>query len=350
MGRRGLHRGTRPGGNLPSVKTKISPTVVGAFVIGAFALLVVALLTFGGINFFDRPQRFIVYFDESVHGLDLGSPVKLRGVRVGRVVALNIRYDEKTNHSVVAVVCELSRDVMTDSRGGVVDVTDRGALLNLVERGLRARLQFLGLATGLLYVELDLLDPKEFPVAAQPPDPRYVVVPAAPSAVSEILAGASEILANVRKIDFAGLVRTLNGLMTDARKQLDGLDLKAVVEQWRKTGAQVETLAGNPELKQTLENLNGAVADLRQVMNRLDQQIEPTSKDLADTLAEARKTIQAFNGTAVAAQEFIAAQGGLGTELVATMQQLSEAADAVKRLADFLERNPNALITGRKRP
>lgn len=318
--------------------------------IGALALLVVALLTFGGLNFFDKPQRFIVYFNESIHGLDLGSPVKLRGVRVGRVVALNVRYDEKTNVSVVAVVCELSKDVVTDARGAVIDVSSRAELQTLVDRGLRARLQFLGLATGLLYVELDLLDPQEFPPDPNLSDPRYIVIPAVPSAVSEILAGASELLANVKKVDFFGLSRALTGLIAEARKQLDGLDVKGAVEQWKKTGAQIESLAANPDFKKTLENLNGAVTDLRRTMAKLDAQIEPTSKQFADTLAEAKKTIQAFNATAASVQGFISTHGGLGGEIGTTLEHLQEAADAVKRLADFLERNPNALITGRKRP
>ena len=68
------------------MKTKAGPAIVGAFVIGAFVLIVVALLAFGGVSFFSKPERFMVMFDESIHGLDLGSPVKLRGVRVGRVV------------------------------------------------------------------------------------------------------------------------------------------------------------------------------------------------------------------------------------------------------------------------
>ena len=65
------------------MKTKISPAIIGTFVVGAFALGVIALLTFGGVSFFAKPQRFVVYFDESIHGLTLGSPVKLRGVPVG---------------------------------------------------------------------------------------------------------------------------------------------------------------------------------------------------------------------------------------------------------------------------
>src|SRR3954471_10050928 len=144
------------------MKTKVSPAIVGAFVIGAFALGIVSLLAFGGFSFFARPDRFVVYFDESTHGLDLGSPVKLRGVRVGRVVSLNLRYDEPTNRSAIAVVCELNKDVVTDPSGSVIDI-DRTKLETLVRRGLRARLDMAGFATGLLFVQLDFFDPKEYP-------------------------------------------------------------------------------------------------------------------------------------------------------------------------------------------
>ena len=87
------------------MKTKVSPAVVGAFALGAFALGVIALLAFGGVNLFSKPQRFVVYFDESIHVLDLGSPVKLRGVRVGRVAELVVRYDQAKNRSLVVLMC-----------------------------------------------------------------------------------------------------------------------------------------------------------------------------------------------------------------------------------------------------
>jgi len=48
------------------MKTKVSPAIVGAFVIGAFALGIIALLTVGGVSIFAKPQRFVVYFDESI--------------------------------------------------------------------------------------------------------------------------------------------------------------------------------------------------------------------------------------------------------------------------------------------
>jgi paraquat-inducible protein B len=332
------------------VKTKVSPAIVGMFVIGAFALAVIALLTFGGVNFFSKPQRFAVYFDESIHGLDLGSPVKLRGVRVGRVVGLNIRYDDKTNRSVVAVVCEFSKDMVTDPMGVTIDVASREELQRLVDHGLRAQLGVLGLATGLLFVELDFFNPKEYPVEAHVAETKYVMVPAVPSAISEFQASASEILANLKKVDFAGLSRELATLLAETQKHLDGVDLKGVTEQWKKTGAQVEALATSPEIKQTFANLNTALVDLHTVLTRLDTEVVPAGRELAATLAQAKVALASFNDAATAAQRFIAAHSGLGDEMVGTLEQLNEAADAVRRLADFLERNPNALLTGKKRP
>lgn len=318
--------------------------------IGAFALAVLALLSFGGIHFFEKPERFVVYFDESISGLDQGSAVKMRGVRVGRVTNLSILYDGSKNRSVVAVVCELNRDMVKDPTGVTIDVSSRAELERLVERGLRAQLGVAGLATGLLFVELDFRDPREYPAQVPAPNERYVVVPQIPSTISELQTGIADVLGKIKTIDFPGLAKDIGALAQTARKEIDGVDLRGAVDQWKKTGAQIEALAANPDFKKTFDNLNGAISDLRVTIAKVDGQIAPTTKEIADTMAEARKTMEAFTSTATAAQSFIAAQGGVGPELTRTLMQLSEAADSVTRLVDFLERNPNALITGRKRP
>lgn len=332
------------------MKTKLSPAIVGAFVIGAFALGVISLLSFGGVTFFSKPQRFVVYFNESIHGLDLGSPVKLRGVRVGRVTDLNIRFDEKTNRSVVAVVCEFSKDMVTDTKGALVNLADRTELQTLVDRGLRAQLGVLGLATGLLFVELDFFDPKEYPADNRTTELKYVAVPAVKSAISEFQASASEILSNIKRVDFAGLSRDLAGLLGDVRKRLEGVDLKGVSEQWKKTGADVQALVSAPEVKRTLVNLDGAITDLRGVLVKIDGQVGPAGKELTETLAQAKIAVGSLNEASTAARKFLSTHTGLGDEVVGTLSQLNEAAAAVTRLADFLERNPNALLTGKKRP
>jgi paraquat-inducible protein B len=331
------------------VKSKKGPAIVGAFVIGALVLGVIALLSFGRVSFFSKPERFAVYFDESIQGLDLGSPVKLRGVRIGRVVELSVRYEPEHNKSVVAVVCELNRNMITDSVGAQLDVSNREELQKLVDRGLRAQLGILGLATGLLFVELDFKDPREYPAPELPVRPRYVVVPAMPSAIQEIQTNISDILDDVRKIDFAGISKEFKGLLVDTRSELHGLDLKGTLAQWQRTGAQFETLAKSPEIKETFANLNAAITELRRTLATIDAQVAPTGQELAATLTAARTALESFNTTATAAHRFIAAQSGLGDEAVRTMEQLRATAEAVQRLADFLERNPQALITGKKR-
>ncbi len=332
------------------MKTKVSPAVVGAFVIGAFALGIIALLSFGSINLFSKPQRFIVYFDESIHGLDLGSPVKLRGVRVGRVVDLNVRFDEKTEQSVVMVICELNRNLVADDQGVTINVANREALQQLIDQGLRAQLGVIGLATGLLYVELDFLDPKEYPDPHRAAELRYAVMPAVPSAISEFQASLTEILAGVRKVDFVGISKELKLLLADTRRQVNTLDVKELIAQWTQAAESVNAFASSPELKATLTNMNGAATDLRGVLVRLDGQIDPAGEKLGATLAEAQQALAAFNSTAVTLRRFINAQQNLGEGANQAFSRLAEAADAVQRLADFLERNPQALLSGRPRP
>lgn len=332
------------------MKTKVSPATVGAFVIGAFALGIIALLSFGSINLFSKPQRFTVFFNESIHGLDLGSPVKLRGVRVGRVVDLNVRFDETAKKSVVMVLCEFNRSVVADGGGVSIDVSDRKALQDLIDRGLRAQLGVIGLATGLLFVELDFLDPKEYPDLTRSIDLKYAVMPAVPSAISEFQASLTDILAGIRKVDFLGLSKELKLLLADTRRQVNTLDVTELITQWTKAAESVNTLASDPELKSALTNMNGAVTELRGVLARLDKQIDPTGDKLGETLAEAQKVLTSFNATAVTLRRFINAQQNLGDGANQAFSRLSEAAEAVQRLADFLERNPQALISGRPRP
>ena len=330
------------------MKTKISPAVVGLFVLGAFALGLTALFSFGSLNLLSRPQRFLVTFNESIHGLDLGSPVKFRGVRVGRVASINLRYNEASNESLVDVVCELVRDTMTDAHGEPIGLSDRGQLQDLIDRGLRAQLGVIGLATGLLYVELEMRNPAQYPA---PPlkiaDVRYAVVPSTPSAIAEFQASLTEILASVKRVDFPGLATEFRGLLTDTRRQVNSLDFAPLVTEWAAAGTSINELVSSGKISGTLDNLNATLTELRGTLAKIDTAVEPTTAELAATLQQAQTTLAAFEEAAGTAQRFINAQSGLGREAAIALQQLGQASAAVARLADFLERNPPALLSGR---
>lgn len=333
------------------MKTKVSPAVVGFFVLGALLLGMFALLSVGRVHFFSKPQRFIVHFDETIHGLDLGSSVKLRGVRVGRVVQINLRYLDEKNKSIVAVLCELNRDAIRDDRGREIDISDRTRLEQLVDRGLRAQLGVVGLATGLLYVELDFLDPAEHPEPEQPTlAVNYPVVPSVPSTIAEFQASLTEILTSVKQVDFQGLARDLRILIVDTRKTVNALDTAGLTAEWTQAARSVHELASSGVVERTLGNLDQAINDLQDTLAKIDDAIDPASAELTGALQEAQVTLRTFNQTAVTAQQFISAQSGLGADAAMALRQLGEAAQSIARLVDYLERNPNALLTGRAPP
>ena len=331
------------------MKTKLSPATVGMFILGALALFVVGFLSFGGSNIFVKPSRFLIYFSESVSGLDPGAPVKLNGVRVGRVAAINVRYDAASKEALVQVTCELNRNILTDNTGTQVDLTSPTQLQQLIDRGLRARLNLTGI-TGLLFVELDFEDVRKYP-----PNPRFMAeplpaVPAITSPISEVQQSIVDIVANLKQVDFAGLSKQVKTLLANTNEKVSALDVKALGEKVGGAADAITAFVNSPEARQTFLNLNAALTDLRVVLARIDGNVGPVSDELKKTMADAQVALKSLEAAAAATQRFVASQGSLGDEVTTSLRQLSDAAAALERLSDSLTRNPSALIVGKKKP
>lgn len=332
------------------MKTKLSPAAVGVFVIGALAIGLIALLSFGGLSLFSKPHRFMVYFDESIHGLDLGSPVKLRGVRVGRVVDLEVHYDEAATKSVVVVTCELNRNVITDEKGAALKIAGPADIQTMVDHGLRAQLGVLGLATGLLFVELDFENPAEYPAAQFATPPKFVVIPAVPSAISEYQASLSEILADLKKVDFAGISREAKTLLATANKKIGEADVKGLSDRISRAAEALTAFVESPEAKQAFTNLNEALVATKAAVAKIDTQVDPVSEELKKTLVNAQTALKTIDATAATTRRFVQRQGDVGDELTTALRQVAEAATALENLVSSLERNPSALLVGKKKP
>ena len=330
------------------MKTKLSPALVGLFVFGAILLSLVGFLSFGGSNIFAKPTRFHVYFNESVSGLDPGASVKLTGVRIGRVAAINVRFDAATKESVVQVVCEIDRNILTDSGGRTIDLTSPVELQNLIDRGLRARLSLTGI-TGLLFVEMNFEDVRKYPANPRFMTEQLPVVPAIPSPISEVQQSIVEIVANIKKVDFAALARDLRTVLATANQKMGEFDVKGLADRVGQAADSVQALAGSPEAKEVFKNLNAAIGDARAMLAKLDTQVGPAGDDLRKTLTEAQTALKALDAAAVTTRQFVQAQGNVGEEVTRALREVTDAAATLGRLADFLERNPNALIVGKKK-
>ncbi|MBA4137203.1 MAG: hypothetical protein C0518_07795 [Opitutus sp.] len=317
------------------------------FVLGAVLLLLLAFISFGGTNFFSKPTRFVVYFNESVSGLDPGAAVKVTGVRIGRVAAINVRYDSSTRAAQVQTICEIDRNVLIDRDGNTIELTNPVELQNLIDRGLRAKLNLQGI-TGLLFVELSFEDPREYPPSTKLPAETYPVVPAIRSPISEVQNSLVEIVADLKQANIAGLSTDLRALIGTANRKLTDLDVKELSGRIAGAAEAVEKFVSSPDAQQSLGNLNGAIAELRALLAKVDGQVGPVSEEFKRTLAEAQGALQSIDSAAVTARRFVQAQGNLGEDLTRTLQEISQAAEAIQRLAELIERNPNSLVVGRK--
>src|SRR4030095_7463580 len=178
--------------------SKISPTMSGAFVVGAIVLVVAGALLFGGGKFFQEKLPYVLFFDSSVEGLNVGGPVIFRGVQVGQVTEISAIADPQTFDVRIRVIIELVRGVVKVGAEGQRFKDQRQAYMGLVQKGLRATLRMQSFVTGLLFVALDFFP--DTPIKLMGLDPAYPEVPTIPSDMDQIKSNIQQAMAEFRKL------------------------------------------------------------------------------------------------------------------------------------------------------
>ncbi len=332
---------------------------LGLFVILTVAILLAVLFILGGRSLFKPTLTIETYFNESVSGLDIGSPVKYRGIPLGSVSQI----------SSSAALYE--RDVPVEKRKAYIVVrmkvsTDQVQIEQLkedipeyIKRGLRAQTQIAGV-TGQLYISLDDLGPQIPPEIPFDWTPEYTYIPSAPSLTSEIVGNAQKFLASLNAADIDAIAKNLNalvetlnrkvdnlpvadfsnealGLLGDARATVERIDrviadapvdemimrldnaskrlddlladpgLKQTVDKLASASGRVDKLLGDPGLKRTVDNasaLTGSLRDLvegdglERTIKNLDQTIQRIDALVGDNQYDVRVIVQDLRATA----------------------------------------------------
>ncbi len=316
---------------------RANPAIIGAFVVGAVALAVVAVSVLGSGRLFRRTHQYVLYFDSDVSGLRVGAPVKFKGVEIGSVtgVLLNVgaaeafRAPSELEKMHIPVLIELDEDRIRE-RGGRANLEDPDFLRRLIDAGLRAQLAMESFVTGLLYVKLDLL-PQTTPRLIADPSVPYQEIPTVPTPLEEVQMKASRFLARLEEVDLARLARSL----TEA---VEG----------------VNDLVTSPKLDSALEALDGAIQSLdrtarsvRDLAEELDRNLVPTRERLEATARDAGETLKEGRIALRELRDTLAPDSPLLYELTTSLKEVSAAARAVRSLAEYLERNPSALVRGK---
>ncbi|MBL6458745.1 MCE family protein [Belnapia sp. T6] len=263
---------------------------VGLLVVAGLALLVGFVLFFTANRFGSSNITYETYLRESVQGLDAGSPVRYRGVAIGRVaevglVAAEYRTPESGNFGAVFQLVYV-RFVVDIAKVGEVPSVEEAVRL-----GLRVRIAAQGI-TGVNYLEMDFLDPGRFPPREVPWEPRYPYVPAVPSTVAQVQGAAEQLLQKLQSVDLQGLLDNVIGLVAELRGQVrdgdlattlheaaallrglrgqvDAMGLPALAEELRGTAGDARALLASRDVRQTLANAAAAMAELRAVTAKL---------------------------------------------------------------------------------
>ena len=336
------------------MSAKANKTMIGVFVLGAIALALGAVIALGSGLFFTKSYRCIMFFPNSVSGLQIGSPVLFRGVPIGSVkdISISIRADAKHLTFSIPVVVEIL--------GGKVELTDAGPkgaietllqarkvtpailLRELIKKGLRAQLVTQSFVTGQLAVSLDLM-----------PD------------TPERLAGGTSMVE----------IPTVPSTFEKLTKTLEKLPLQELVDRLIGAVTGVEQLVNSPQMQQMPAKLDSALENGATALKEIREQVNPLARDLEKTLenysALARNIDHRADGLATSATSAMGSfdatlkdmRGALGnfqkivntnsptiTDLNRALAEIANAARAIRELAGYLERHPEALIQGKGGP
>jgi paraquat-inducible protein B len=325
---------------------KANPTLIGVFVFGAILIAIGAAVFFGTADFFAKKQTFVSYFNQSVSGLQVGSNVKFKGVTVGKVtkVLLGFVGEDKPVYAKVFYQVDENFVVKEFGTGAInVDLSDPEAHAKRVEQGLRARLDFESLISGQLYVALDFIKTDAAPAVFHhaESDEKALEIPVQPSDIEAILANLTKAISNLGNVDFLAISKDLQSLILSARDGINALNLADL-------GKSLDNLVNGPDLKGALTSVKTSFDQLDATLKKLDKELDPISNNLNPTLEEAKKTMAQLQSATAHLDKMLSSNSPFRYQLDSALSQIGTAADSLRRLSEFLERNPNSIIFGRK--
>ncbi len=318
---------------------KASLSAIGLFVIVGLALVVIAALYFGGGKVFRTKASVVAFFPGSVTGIRVGSAVEFRGVKVGEVTDISILYDPKNTRYNVAVFFEVWNDRITtiDEFKTVTaeDISD-DELVNVL--GLRARLELKSFVTGQQVISLEFL-----------PDTPVKLSGIATEGLYE---GAFE-------------YPTIESKFEELGRKLMDLDLSGLVEKATQTLEAIHQLVSNPELIGAIKDIRLGIQDARAMLNsarmtvdevrpaatsalkQADAALKSAEAAIREIRPVATRALAQTDATLKTAQNLMDKDSSTRHDLERALQEVANAAEAMRNLAEYINQNPDAFLRGR---
>jgi len=332
------------------VSTASSKTMIGLFVLGAAALMVAALAAFGSGMFFTKQYQCIMFFDSSVTGLDLGSPVLFRGVPIGAVKDIRIEANPEKLKFSIPVVVEITggklklggnfkKNGKEETLLSATNKSPEELIKTLSDHGLRAQLVTQSFVTGQLAIALDLRPDTPIKLHGGENLPE---IPTIPSEFEEFTQTLKTLPLKELVSRLIGAVGGIENLVNSPQSaQIPGKIDAALTNANQLMGdmrSRMDTLAKN--LNQAVQSYSDLAGNLDQRTEKLTGNARKSLEMLDATLAEGKAALAKF-------QKVVNPESASVTELNKAMAEIAQAAKSIRALADYLERHPEALIQGK---
>ena len=337
---------------------RLEPAIIGVFVVLSLLLLMTGIVLFGGARFFEEENLAIAYFDDSLKGLSVGAPVTYRGVTIGQVKEVQMQIIENGNseHDVtIPIIIALNGGNNLVVKGpdiqGEREVDE--FLAAMCEQGLRAKLKTTSLLTGKRYIDLAMY--KDSEAVYRDTSGKYIEIPTLPSDMLQ----AQKIVENM---DFnklydkvMGTFESLDTLGKSLSSSLSRERTTAVMEELAQITKNLNTIltqidtAVGPLIEKVdggLEKISTTADSADQLIKSLEGAIGPLQSDFTRSLQNLDHTLEQANQVLNQAEQTIAPSSPLYYQLNDTLNQFSQTSKSIKKLSDYLMRNPDALIFG----
>lgn len=202
---------------------------IGIFVLIGITIIIIGLLVFGSGKLFQRTVIVETYFNESVQGISVGTPVKYRGMQIGNVNKIAFTseiYKETKANGQASMGSRYIYVGMTITSPFFTQLTDaelNALIVREVKEGLRIKLTPQGL-TGITYLELNFVDPKTSPTLAVDWTPQHLYIPSSASLITEFTENVQEFFNALKGVDFKNLFQDIDALAVSAKNVFNNVD------------------------------------------------------------------------------------------------------------------------------
>jgi paraquat-inducible protein B len=314
--------------------------VIGIFVVGGIALVIVAVLILGSGKFFRQTAKAVCYFEGSVGGLNTGAPVVFKGVKIGSVTDVALRFNTQELSFAIPVHIEIepSKIVAVGPLGRT-----GGSLKALVDKGLRAQLEMQSIVTGQLQVGLDLRPEK--PAKLVGTNPKEIEIPTVPTPLQELAQ-------KLQKLPIEEILEKIRSALDGITNVMASPEIPETVHSVNQTVKNVEKMVRNvnDQLVQVASNLNETVQDVRKLVQNADARVTGLASGLDATVKDVRGLVQnadaRVTGLATSVDATVKDVRGLVQNANAQVTELGASVDAAVKDVRKLVQNADVKVTG----